>query len=235
VLDSVARRLGLQVSPVYQVVQGDRFTLGRYAIPDVGVWAFEAPIGETSPVIEAVSAYFVFQLDSVTEAGVPPLDQIRGRVTTVVRLDKLKALARQRADSIAAALRGAPNLENAASARGLEAQRFGPFTRLRPPGYLGREPLVVGTAFGLHVGERSGVIEGEGGYFIIESLGRKLADSSAWLAQRDEQRNQLRQAVQQQRIQQYLEGVRATAKIVDRRKELFRSQASAEAEPGALF
>jgi len=227
VLDSVARRLGLQVSPVYQIVQGDRFTLGRYAIPDIGVWAFEAALGETSPVIEAVPAYYVFQLDSLTEAGVPPLDQIRGRVTTALRLGKQKALARARADSLFTALRGAPRLTGAES--------FGPFTRLRPPSYLGREPLVVGTAFGLHVGERSGVIEGEGGSFIIESLGRKLADSSAWLAQRDVQRNQLRQAVQQQRIQQYLEGVRATAKIVDRRKELFRSQASADAEASALF
>src|SRR5438876_9069594 len=39
------------------------------------------------------------------------------------------------------------------------AQSFGPFTRLRPPSYLAREPVLVGTAFGLHVGERSGVIE----------------------------------------------------------------------------
>ena len=75
------------------------------------------------------------------------------------------------------------------------------------------------------MGERSGVVEGENGYFIIESTGRKLADSSAWLAQRDAQRTQLRQAVQQARIQQYMEGVRATAKIVDRRKDLFRAQA----------
>src|SRR5438876_11086820 len=109
------------------------------------------------------------------------------------------------------------------------AQSFGPFTRLRPPSYLGREPVLVGTAFGLRVGERSGVIEGEGGYFIIQSLGRQLADSTAWLKQRDVQRTQLRQAVQQARIQQYMEGVRAKAKVVDRRKDIFKSQAAANA------
>jgi hypothetical protein len=69
------------------------------------------------------------------------------------------------------------------------------------------------------------VVEGENGYFIVESLGRKLADSSSWVAQRDSQRVQLRQAVQQARIQQYMEGVRAKAKIIDRRKDLFRAQA----------
>ena len=88
----------------------------------------------------------------------------------------------------------------------------------------------MGAAFGLRVGERSGVIEGDGGYFIIQSLGRKLADSSAWLKQRDAQRTQLRQAVQQARIQQYMDGLRAKAKIVDRRKDLFKSQASANTE-----
>jgi parvulin-like peptidyl-prolyl isomerase len=87
---------------------------------------------------------------------------------------------------------------------------------------------VIGTAFGLSVGERSGVVKGETGYFIIESQGRKLADSSAWLAQRDQQRTQLRQAAQQARIQQYMEGVRAKAKIVDRRKDLFKSQGQAD-------
>ncbi|HXO86834.1 MAG TPA: SurA N-terminal domain-containing protein, partial [Gemmatimonadales bacterium] len=92
VLDSAARRLDLVVSPTYQVTQGDRFSIGRYVIPDVSVWAFEAPIGETSPVIEALPAYYVFQLDSVTEGGVPPLEQIRGRVTSMVRLEKQKGL-----------------------------------------------------------------------------------------------------------------------------------------------
>ena len=224
ILDSAARRLDLVVSPTYQVTQGDRFSIGRYVIPDVSVWAFEAPIGETSPVIEALPAYYVFQLDSVTEGGVPPLEQIRGRVTSLVRLEKQKQLARLKADSLLASLKDVPDLA-AASARGLSVEKFGPFTRLRPPSYLGGQPFVIGTAFGLRVGERSGVVEGDNGYFIIESTGRKLADSTAWLAQRDAQRNQLRQAVQQARIQQYMEGVRAKAKIVDRRKDLFRATA----------
>jgi parvulin-like peptidyl-prolyl isomerase len=234
VLDTVARRLGLQVSPVYQVTEGQRFTLGRYVIPNVSVWAFEAPIGETSPVIEAVPAYYIFRVDSVIPSGVPPLNQIRARATDAVRLDKQRAAARHRADSLAAALKSVPDLTAAGTARGLDVQRFGPFTRLRPPSYLGREPTVTGVAFGLSVGERSGVLEGEGGYFIIQSQGRKLADSSAWLAQRDVQRNQLRQAAQQARIQQFMEGVRAKAKIVDRRKEIYKQQASADAD-AALF
>jgi parvulin-like peptidyl-prolyl isomerase len=231
-LDTVARRLGLQVSPQYRVIEGQGFMLGEHRIPDVSVWAFETPVGETSPVIDGEAGYYVFRLDSVTTAGTPPLAQIRARVTDLVRVEKLKTMARHRADSLATMLRGVPDLAAAAVAHGLQVQRLGPFTRMRPPSYLGGEPFVVGTAFGLRVGERSGVVEGEAAYFILESLGRKFADSTAWLAQKEVQRTQLRQALQQARIQQYLEGVRAKAKVVDRRKDLFKSQPSADAAAG---
>src|SRR5437899_315847 len=222
-LDTVARRLKLQVSPEYRVVENQGFMLGEYRVPDVSVWAFETPVGETSPVIDGDAGYYVFRLDSVTTAGAPPLAQIRAQVTDLVRVDKLKSVARHRADSLAALLRGAPDLAVAAAAHGLQVQRLGPFTRMRPPRDLTGEALVVGTALGLRVGERSGVVEGENGYFILESVGRKFADSTAWLAQKEVQRTQLRQALQQARIQQYLEGVRAKAKVIDRRKDLFKS------------
>src|SRR6266550_1375447 len=228
-LDTVARRLKLQVSPEYRVTENQGFMLGDYRVPDVSVWAFETPVGETSPVIDGDAGYYVFRLDSVTTAGAPPLARIRAQVTDLVRVEKLKSVARHRADSLAALLRSVPDLAAAATAHGLQVQRLGPFTRMRPPRDLTGEAFVVGTAFGLRVGDRSGVVEGEGTYFILESLGRKFADSTAWLAQKEVQRTQLRQALQQARIQQYLEGVRAKAKVVDRRKDLFKSQASADA------
>jgi hypothetical protein len=228
-LDSAAQRFHLPISPVYRIVDGERLTLGRYVIPDVSVWAFEARVGETSPIVEAKPAYYVFRLDSLVPAGVPPLAEVRTEVLAAVKLDKQKEIAKHRADSLAASLRGTPNLLAVGTARGLPVQRFGPFTRLQPPGYLAREPMVVGAAFGLRVAERSGVIVGQGGDFIIESLGRKMADSSAWLRQKDAQRAQLLTAVRQARIQQYVDGLRAKAKIVDRRKDIFRTQASADA------
>ncbi len=228
-LDSAAKRFNLPLSATYRIVDGERLTLGRYTIPDVSVWAFEARVGETSPIIEAKPAYYVFRLDSLVPEGVPPLADVRAPVESAVKLEKQKEIAKRHADSLSAALRGIPNLMAAGAARALQIQRFGPFTRLQPPGYVAREPVVVGAAFGLRVSERSGVIIGQGGDFIIESLGRKMADSSAWLKQKDAQRTQMLAAVRQARIQQYVDGLRARAKIVDRRKEIFRTQVSADA------
>jgi peptidyl-prolyl cis-trans isomerase D len=228
-LDSAAQRFNLPLSPVYRIVDGEQLTLGRYTIPDVSVWAFEAHVGETGPIVEAKPAFYVFRLDSLVPAGVQTLADVRADVVARVKLEKQKEIAKRRADSLATSLRGIPNLLAAGAARGLPVERFGPFTRIKPPSYLGQEPLVVGAAFGLRGGERSGVIVGQGGDFIIESLGRKMADSSAWLKQKDTQRAQLLAAVRQGRIQQYVDALRAKAKIVDRRKDVFRTQASADA------
>src|SRR6267378_3972395 len=106
-LDSAAHRLDLPLTHASKLVQGERLTLGRSTIPDVSVWAFEARPGETSPVIDAAQASYVFRLDSLEAAGVPPLASIRARVVAAARYEKKKVVARERADQAAAALRGA--------------------------------------------------------------------------------------------------------------------------------
>jgi peptidyl-prolyl cis-trans isomerase D len=222
-LDSAARRLGIAVNTAPQLVEGDRMTLGRYVVPDVSVWAFEAAAAETSPVIEGARAFYVFRLDSLVPEGVPPLAEIRDRVLAAARLERKKTLVRTRAEQAATDLRGAANFMAAAQQLGLPAQRLGPFTRLAPPSYVGREPLLTGAAFGLRPGERSGLIAGEAGQFLVESVAFKRADSTAWLAQKDAQRENILQAARQARVQAYLQALRAKAKVVDRRKELYRT------------
>jgi hypothetical protein len=86
------------------------------------------------------------------------------------------------------------------------------------------EPTVLGTSFRLRPGERSGAIIGERRAFIVQSLSRTTADSAAWLAQRDAQRESVLQASRQARVEAYMAGLRQRAKVVDRRKEIFRPQ-----------
>ena len=223
-LDSAAVRLGLPVGHAPKLVEGDRMLLGRYVIPDVSIWAFERKPGETSPVIEGEVAYYVFRLDSLNPAGVPRLAEVREQVRTGARIEKKKTLWAERARQIAASLAATPDLVAAGAAHGLAVQRLGPFSRLRPPPILQLEPRVLGSAFRLGVGQRSGVLIGEHRAFILQPLARTSADSSAWLAQRDSQRESLMQAARQARVEAYLAGLRQRAKVVDRRKDLFQPQ-----------
>jgi len=227
-LDSAAQALHLPLAHAPPLLQGERLTLGKYAVPDVGVWAFEATPGETSPVIEGGRANYVFRLDSLFPEGVPPLAQIRRRVEDAARYEKKKLVARERAQQLLAAVRDAPDLLAAGRARGFRVERLGPFTRVTAPPQFARDPVVLGAAFGLRPGQKTGLLPGEGGeFFVLQGIARTPADSGAWLKQRDRQREGLLRPVAQARIQQYLAALRAQAKIVDRRKELFRPTTTA--------
>ncbi len=227
VLDSVAAKLQLPPpARAPRLLEGDRVVLGRYVIPDVSVWAFETRVGETSPVIEARPAYYVFRLDSLIPAGTPPLAEIREQVLDAARLAKKRDLVARRAAQLEQELASGKSLADAATAHGLSVQRLGPFPRVAPPPLLQDSPLAVGAAFGLRPGAHSGLIQGTNGYLIVQTLSRTPADSAAWLKQKEAQRENLMQPARQARIQAFLAALKARAKIVDRRKQLFAPQAS---------
>lgn len=225
-LDTAAVRLRVPVQRARPLVEGDRLVLGGSIVPDVSVWAFEAAPGETSPVIEGQAAYYVFRLDSLAPAGVPPFAELRGALAAAVRREKRLAAAGRRAAELADEVREARSLAVAGARLGLPVQMLGPFPRVAPPPALAGEPEVLGAAFGLDLGRTAGPIQGEAGWHFVELLSRKPADSLAWAAQKDVQRESVIQAARQARFSAYLAGLRAAADVVDRRQELARRAAT---------
>src|SRR5213082_868715 len=63
-LDSAAHALHLPLARAPKLVQGERLVLPEGPVPEVSVWAFDARLGETSPVIDGPRASYVFRLDS---------------------------------------------------------------------------------------------------------------------------------------------------------------------------
>jgi peptidyl-prolyl cis-trans isomerase D len=196
-------------------------------VPDVSVWAFDARPGETGPVVDAERASYVFRLDSLEPAGIPPLAAVRARVRDAARREKKLAVARQHAEQVASELKNATDLAAAGRAKGLRVEKIGPFTRLNPTPELSRNPVALGAAFGLRAGEKSPLIAGETGFFLLQGIRRTAADSAAWVKQKAAQRETLIRPIEQARIQQYLAALRAQATIVDRRNEIFRPAAAA--------
>src|SRR2546426_9135454 len=87
---------------------------------------------------------FRSRLDSLEAAGVPPLASIRARVLAAARYEKKKAVARQQAEQVAAALRNAGDLVAAGRARGNRVEKLGPFTRVTAPAQFARDPILLG-------------------------------------------------------------------------------------------
>jgi peptidyl-prolyl cis-trans isomerase D len=226
-LDTVARVLNLAILRSGPVQEGTRLQLGRFVIPDAGIWAFQAQPGEIGSIIEIPEAYFAFRLDSVQPAGVPLLENIRNAVELAVRDEKKWARARELAKDAGRRMEEGSSLVQTATALNLANQEMGPFSRVNPPL---PNPELIGAAFGLKKGEHSTPIDTEEGIYLLEVLERIPADSAAFTQQIDQIRAQAIRQEQQVRIRSYLSALREQADIKDYRSEIYRTTAQAEAE-----
>ncbi|MEE8268266.1 MAG: peptidylprolyl isomerase [Gemmatimonadales bacterium] len=232
-LDTAARALGLLIGQTGPVQRGTRLQLGTRVIPDAAVWAFRAQTGEVSPVIETSAAYFLFRVDSSSAEGVPPLSDadVTRAIEHEVRKAKKWSAARALAEDYITRVDAGATLADAADEMGLPYREFGPFTRTRPPLPNG---ILIGTAFGLEQGQRSGVLDTREGLYILEVLETGAADSTEFLEGLDRYRVQEISLARQNRVRNYLLALRESADVVDRRADLYRTNAQLEAEAARL-
>ncbi len=228
-LDSAAAAIGAQVSAAAPVREGERVTAGPVPVPDAGLWAFGARTGETSSVIETGQASYVFRLDSLTPGGVAPLAEIRDLVRGTVVLQKKREATRQLAQRVAGDIgAGRTTLDAAAKRYDAPLTTMGPFSRLNPPPALQEEPAVVGAAFGVPVNQVSQAIAAERAVYLVQPINRRQADSTAFVKQLPQQREQALQVARQARVRLVLSSLREQAKVDDRRRALAEAQREAE-------
>jgi peptidyl-prolyl cis-trans isomerase D len=220
-LDTAARVLKLPVGKAAPAQEGTKVQVGTLVVADAGVWAFQAKPGATSQVIEATIAYYVFRLDSLQPAGVPPLGQVRQAVAYQVRMEKKRERARRMGQEFEKRVTAGGSLKAVADSMKLPYKEFGPFSRVNPPL---TDPVVVGTAFGLDEGQRSGMLDTKDGIYFIKVLEHTKADSAAFVKDLDKYRAQMINLARQERVRSYLQALREQAKVVDNRKKVLQQQ-----------
>ena len=227
-LDSAARTLGLRIGKALPLQQGSRAQIGVQVIPDAGVWAFRAKPGETGEIIELSYAAFLFRLDSLHPEGVPSFESIKSAVASAARNARKLEGTRKVGENLLTRIHEGSTLAQAATALGLPHQEFPPFSRVNPPFPSAK---VVGTAFGLAPGKTSGLIETPEGLYVLRVIKHDPPDSAAFAKGIDDYRLQQIRLARQDRARSYLEAITTSAKVIDRRADIFRTEAQAEAAP----
>ena len=181
-------------------------------------WSFEeASPGDDSPVFETSTAFYSLELVSSEPEGILPLEDAKTAIESTLLFDAKMNQAQMDAQELVALVRGGSVLSNAAADLELDVRMAGPFSRSDFVAGIGRQNAAIGAAFGLGLGEVSEVVPTPANVYVIEVLTRTDADSTAWLAQLTEQRQSAISIRQQARLGEWIEALRASADIRDRR------------------
>lgn len=218
-LDEASRTLGIPIQKG-GVVETDALTIGGRFIPSVAPWAFGgAKVGETSDLFDADDGYYLGRLDALTRGGISSLEEATPEIRKILARQKKLDMLLPRAQKLSASA-ARSSLEQAARADGMEVLKSPRFTRIGGAEGIGRLNEAIGAAFGLPLATVSAPVRTHDAIFIERPDVRILADSAAWGKQKEIQRAQMTNQLRQQRIKEFLANLRASAKIVDHRKEV---------------
>jgi peptidyl-prolyl cis-trans isomerase D len=221
--DSAAKKLSLPISNV-AAYEGQPAALNGVAVPSASAWAFNgARVGDISELFDDERGYWLVRLDALTEGGEARYErvasQIREQIAREKALDKLVPAAQQFAQAATAS-----GFDAAAKAAGLVVVKTPTFTRINFVAGLGQFSKVIGAAFAVPVGAVSGPIKDDAGVYVLRGERRVNADRAAFDKDLATLRRQRVEQIKQQRLRLFLEDLRKSAKVEDRRKEINATQ-----------
>ena len=217
--DSAARTLNLTPETA-QVFEGQPLFTGFGMASGVSAWAFSGVRpGETSDLFDTDEGYFLARLDSIFEGGTAPFEDVRGEIRTLLQRRRKGELMATQARAFAERAK-ATSLETAARERDLTVTKSNSFGRATFVPGMGRLNAAVGAAFALPIGAISEPIATDDGVFVLRVDRRVEANRESFEAQKATQRANALRVLQEARLREFMEGLRANADIEDRRREL---------------
>jgi peptidyl-prolyl cis-trans isomerase D len=170
-LDRVAKANGLAVQESGHFTR-DEPILGLGPSPQAAAEAFDLNQGQVSGAVRVSRGYAFFTVTDKQAPRLPNLDEVKERVREDVVKEKAKSLAREKAATVAASLKAAPDFTKAAKAAGVEAKSTELVPRESPLPDIGASAEVDKVAFSLPVGTVSDPIASENAVVIVKVLER---------------------------------------------------------------
>jgi peptidyl-prolyl cis-trans isomerase D len=231
-LEALGRRMTVRdaAAELGLPVQDAQITEEFAVIANLGVagegqdWIFEdrEGVGAVSPVFETRQAFYMLEIVSEAPAGHLSLDEVATEIENQIRMERKMARAMDEARGFASDLRSGTPLEQIAQRLGAEVQSAGPFTRTEFVPDLGSRNAAVGAAFAVGEGEFAGPVQLADRVILIRVDRRIPADRGEWEDQKEFQRAQVTAQLRQERLERWLDGLRETVRIDDRRAQFFR-------------
>lgn len=224
-LAETASQLGLTVS-TGEVTEEIALLPGIGSALDAQDWIFIDRDGseEVSPLFENESVFYLVEINELSPEGVRALEEVSSEIEGILRTERKTEALMERARGWAQELKsGLVTLEDLAERIGVPVSQTGRFTRMDFVTGLGQQSRAIGAAFGTAEGGTAGPIVALDQVILLRVERKYEADRAAWEAQKDTQRGTVASELNEDRLAQWLEGLRESTRIVDAREEYFRA------------
>ncbi|MDR3133166.1 MAG: peptidylprolyl isomerase [Prevotellaceae bacterium] len=220
----VATGKKLTIVPAYSLNEGQK---SLSALPDVNVrdlvrWAYEAKIGDVSPVLTVGNYFVIASLTAVRNQGTLPFEQVRPDIESILQKEqKIEQLAQQ----IKAAADGATTIDEVAEKNNLTVNTA---TDISFAGSsfisgIGLEPKLQGSVAGAPENTLTGPVKGSLGAYMFTVTRRYTG--AAYTIEEEKAREQYMEKYDQmtlmQRYQEFYDVLEKSAEVQDWRGRFF--------------
>ncbi|MDQ3192953.1 MAG: SurA N-terminal domain-containing protein [Bacteroidota bacterium] len=207
---------GLSKRIADNVKPGDRTISGLSQSRELVRWAFKENQGAVSKPFEFEDKFVVASIAEVREEGIATLDQVKEQVEKAVIKEKKAEKFIQELNS---AMASAKTIEELASKVNSKAETVDNinFSSFSIPG-IGREPKIVGTAFGASKDKLSAPVKGETGVFVIKVAS---VNEPAAITNYSEQKNRLTSNLTNRVAYEVFEALKDKADVTDNRYQFY--------------
>src|SRR5437867_1371877 len=172
--------------------------------------AFTLAVGGVSSAVKTPAGWVVLKSIEAIPAGVPPLAEIRDKVTTAVKRQKAEAVALDRATKLASDAR-TRDFAAVAKAAGVQAGETARFSRSKPAERLPGDVQLA--ALQSSAGTITSPLKSPQGYYVLKVLERVAPNIADLAAERDKLSREVLAQKQSQAWEAWVAQARSTAKI----------------------
>ena len=220
-LDRIAKERNLQVTETGLVLLAEAIE-GLGTQPELSGRLFGMKEGDVTPAMRVSIGWVFAAVTGRQDPYIPKLDEVKARVADDLKQEKAAAMAKQRAASIAAELKGAKDFAAAVKRAGLEIKPTELVTRGSAIPDLGVSDAIDNVAFSLPQGGVSDAITTPTGTAIIRVVEKVNVTDAEVESGRDQMRDELVNARRDKFFAAYMQKAKQGLKVTTREDTLAR-------------